>query len=45
LVASNDLGDELRIHFLPRSAGGFLGVVCAPNCIPESTFIVHRTGG
>jgi hypothetical protein len=45
LVASNDLGDELRIHFLPRRAGGFLGVVCAPSCIPESTFIVHRTGG
>jgi hypothetical protein len=45
LVASNDLGDELRIHFVPRGAGGFLGVVCASSCIPESTFIVHRTGG
>jgi hypothetical protein len=45
LVASNDLGDELRIHFLPRSAGEFLGVVCASSCIPESTFIVQKRGG
>ncbi len=45
LVASNDLGDELKIHFLPRSSGGLLGVVCAPKCIPESTFIVQKRGG
>jgi hypothetical protein len=45
LVASNDLGDELRIHFLPRRAGEFLGVVCASNCTPESTFVVQKRGG
>jgi hypothetical protein len=45
LVASNDLGDQLRIHFLPRGSGNFLGVVCAPKCIAESTFIVQRRGG
>ena len=45
LVASNDLGDELSIHFLPRARGDLLGVVCAPKCIPESTFIVQKRGG
>jgi hypothetical protein len=45
LFASNDLGDQLQIHFLPRGSGDFLGVVCATKCIPESTFIVHKRGG
>lgn len=45
LVASNDLGNELRIHFVPRTRGDLLGVVCAPQCIPESTFIVQKRGG
>jgi len=44
LIASNDLGDQLQVHFLPRG-GDFLGVVCAPKCIPESTFIVQKRGG
>ena len=45
LVASNDLGDQLRVHFMPRGTGEFLGVVCAPKCIPEATFIVQKRGG
>jgi hypothetical protein len=45
LIASNDLGDELKVHFLPRGRGDLLGVVCAPQCIPESTFIVQKRGG
>ncbi len=45
LVASNDLGDQLQIHFLPRGNGDFLGVVCTLKCIPESTFIVQKRGG
>jgi hypothetical protein len=45
LVASNDLGDQLQVHFLPRAGGDFLGIVCAPKCIPESTFIVQKRGG
>ena len=45
LVASNDLGDRLLVHFLPRGTGEFLGVVCAPKCIPEATFIVQKRGG
>jgi hypothetical protein len=45
LVASNDLGDQLRIHFLPRAGGDLIGVVCTPRCIPESTFIVQKRGG
>jgi hypothetical protein len=45
LTASNDIGDQLRIHFLPRAGGDFLGVVCAPKCVPENTFIVQKRGG
>lgn len=45
LVASNDLGDQLQIHFLPHGSDAFLGVVCAAKCIPESTFIVQKRGG
>jgi hypothetical protein len=45
LVASNDLGDQLQVHFLQRGSGDFVGVVCAPKCIPESTFIVQKRGG
>jgi len=45
LTASNDIGDRLQIHFLPRAGGDFLGVVCAPKCTPENTFIVQKRGG
>lgn len=45
MTASNDLGDELRVYFFPRGSDGFLGVVCAARCIPESTFLVQSHGG
>ena len=45
LTVSNDIGDQLRIHFVPRAGGDFLGVVCAPRCMPENMFIVQKRGG
>ena len=45
VTASNDLGDQLQIHFLPRAGGDLLGVVCTPKCTPENTFIVQKRGG
>jgi hypothetical protein len=40
LVARNDLDQELRMHFVYRSPQDVWGIVCAPDCRADHSFLV-----
>lgn len=44
LIARNDLDQELRMHFVYRSAQDVWGIVCAPDCRSEYSFLVSSRG-
>ncbi|HEU5282993.1 MAG TPA: hypothetical protein VFU53_04220 [Burkholderiales bacterium] len=44
LIAKNDLGEELRMHFVVRSPQDVWGIVCAPDCRPDHSFLVSWRG-
>jgi len=39
LIARNDLDQELRMHFVYRSPQDVWGIVCAPDCRSEHSFL------
>ena len=42
--ARNDKGGEFLLQMMYRSDQDIWGLVCAPECVPESLFIVSRQG-
>jgi hypothetical protein len=44
LIARNDLDQELRLHFVYRSPQDVWGIVCAPDCRSEYSFLVSSRG-
>jgi hypothetical protein len=44
LIARNDLDQELRMHFVYRSPQDMWGIVCAPDCRSEYSFLVSLRG-
>ena len=44
LIARNDLDQELRMYFVYRSPQDIWGIVCAPDCRSEYSFLVSSRG-
>ena len=44
LTATNDIGQELRVHFLFRSRQDVWAIVCAPDCRSEYSFLASARG-
>ena len=44
LMAENDLGQSFEVHFLYRSDQDVWGIVCAPKCRSEFSFLVSSRG-
>lgn len=44
LIATNDLDQELRMHFVYRSQQDVWAVVCAPDCRAELSFLAASRG-
>jgi hypothetical protein len=42
--ARNDKGGEFVLHMVYRSDQDIWGLVCTPECVPESLFVVSRQG-
>jgi hypothetical protein len=44
LTAVNDLGEEVKVHWVYRSDKDVWGIVCAPQCKSESAFMAAKQG-
>jgi hypothetical protein len=44
LIARNDLDQELRMYFVYRSPQDIWGIVCAPDCRSDYSFLVSSRG-
>jgi hypothetical protein len=44
LTGVNDLGQEVKVHWVYRSDKDVWGIVCAPGCRPEYAFMAAKRG-
>ena len=45
LTAVNDLGEEVKVHWVYRSDNDVWGIVCSPQCRSEYSFMATKRGG